>query len=95
MLRSVGDVGLSLSASSYSRTWACTLSNDTMRHGRNCSRSGVGDRVDALGRSVPLLQWSNWATIAVGDDPVGVAFDGTHIWVTNYLNDTVSKIAVG
>ena len=54
--------------------------------------AGLGDRVDALGRSVPLLQWSNWATIDVGDDPSGVAFDGTHIWVTNYLDDTVSKI---
>ena len=52
----------------------------------------LGDRVDALGRSVPLLQWSNWATIGVGDFPIGVAFDGTHIWVANYNGDTVSKI---
>ena len=35
------------------------------------------------------------ATIDVGDAPRGVAFDGTHIWVTNSLDDTVSKIPVG
>jgi len=34
-------------------------------------------------------------TIAVGDSPYGVAFDGTHMWVTNYDDDTVSKIPVG
>ena len=31
-------------------------------------------------------------TIAVGDSPYGVAFDGTHIWVPNLNDDTVSKI---
>ena len=30
--------------------------------------------------------------IAVGNDLRGVAFDGTHIWVTNREDDTVSKI---
>ena len=34
-------------------------------------------------------------TIAVGVAPFGVAFDGTHIWVTNYFDGTVSKIPVG
>ena len=34
-------------------------------------------------------------TIGVGDGPYAVAFDGTHIWVTNTNDDTVSKIAVG
>jgi YVTN family beta-propeller protein len=28
----------------------------------------------------------------VGDGPIGVAFDGTSIWVTNRASDTVSKI---
>ncbi|MDG2027934.1 MAG: S-layer homology domain-containing protein, partial [Acidimicrobiales bacterium] len=56
--------------------------------------AGLGDRVDALGRSVPLLQWSNSATITidVGNIPSGVAFDGTHIWTANYGDGTVSKI---
>ena len=35
------------------------------------------------------------ATIGGGDGPYGVAFDGTHIWVANYDDDTVSKIPVG
>ena len=33
-------------------------------------------------------------TVAVGDAPVGIAFDGTHIWVTNYNDNTVSRIDV-
>ena len=32
------------------------------------------------------------APITVGDFPIGVAFDGTHIWVVNLGGDTVSKI---
>ena len=53
--------------------------------------AGLGERVDAPGQRVALLQW--WQeTVGVGDDPTGVAFDGTHIWVTNYNDDTVSKI---
>jgi DNA-binding beta-propeller fold protein YncE len=35
------------------------------------------------------------ATIDVGNNPYGVAFDGTHIWTANSSDDTVSKIAVG
>jgi YVTN family beta-propeller protein len=31
-------------------------------------------------------------TIVVGSGAYGVAFDGTHIWVTNYGGDSVSKI---
>ena len=52
----------------------------------------LGDRVDAFGRSVPLLQWSNWATGPVGNGPSGVAFDGTNIWVTNRFDGTVTRI---
>ncbi|MBT5850956.1 MAG: YncE family protein, partial [Acidimicrobiaceae bacterium] len=32
------------------------------------------------------------ATIDVGNALAGVAFDGTHIWVTNLIDGTVSKI---
>ena len=32
------------------------------------------------------------ATVAVGDRPTGVAFDGSNIWVANSGDDTVSKI---
>jgi YVTN family beta-propeller protein len=35
------------------------------------------------------------ATITVGNNPFGVAFDGTHMWVANGSDDTVSKIPVG
>jgi YVTN family beta-propeller protein len=33
------------------------------------------------------------ATIAVGDDPRSVAFDGTNVWVTNFAGNSVSKIS--
>ena len=64
----------------------------TTADGAQTAADVLGERVDSLGRSVPLLQWSNWANIGVGDFPIGVAFDGTHIWVANYNDDTVSKI---
>ena len=35
------------------------------------------------------------ATIDVGNDPYGVAFDGTYIWVANFGDEAVSKIPVG
>ena len=35
------------------------------------------------------------APIGVGDFPFGVGFDGTHIWVANFSDGTVSKIPVG
>jgi YVTN family beta-propeller protein len=64
----------------------------TTAAGAQTAADVLGDRVDALGRSVPLLQWSNWATIGVGDGPFAVAFDGTHMWVANRFDGTVSKI---
>ena len=43
-----------------------------------------------------MLQWYQdpgaAATVPVGAFPVGVAFDGTNIWVTNLGAGTVSKI---
>src|SRR4030067_2821452 len=33
-------------------------------------------------------------TVTVGTSPRGVAFDGTHIWVTNYTSANVSKIDI-
>lgn len=45
---------------------------------------------------IALLQWYQdpgaAATIGVGEAPVGVAFDGTNIWVTNFTSDDVSKL---
>ena len=45
---------------------------------------------------IALIRWDTCnrvtATIGVGTNPFGVAFDGTNIWVTNYFSDNVSKI---
>ena len=32
-------------------------------------------------------------TIPVGNDPLGVSSDGTHVWATNSSDNTVSEIA--
>jgi YVTN family beta-propeller protein len=47
---------------------------------------------------VPLLQQTLFsrnvpaATIAVGNNPSGIVFDGTQIWVANYGSNSLSKI---
>jgi len=38
------------------------------------------------GRTVPVSR------ISAGKGPVGVAFDGAHIWVSNYADDSIKKI---
>ncbi|KAF5418451.1 MAG: DNA-binding beta-propeller fold protein YncE/DNA-binding beta-propeller fold protein YncE [Candidatus Methanocomedens sp.] len=47
---------------------------------------------------VPLLQFTVFdkvvATVSVGGGSFGIAFDGTHIWVTIEQSDTVSKIDI-
>ena len=47
----------------------------------------------------PQLAQNRWdqdlarpATVAAGFAPFGVAFDGTNIWITNLLSDTVTRI---
>ena len=45
---------------------------------------------------IAILAWYNdpgrAGVINVGDGPYGIAFDGTNIYVTNYVDDTVSVI---
>ncbi len=45
---------------------------------------------------IALLQWYQdpgaAATYPTGDGPLGVAFDGTNIWIANASSDTVSKM---
>ncbi|HOL72818.1 MAG TPA: hypothetical protein PLA43_18280 [Bryobacteraceae bacterium] len=45
--------------------------------------------------AIALLKWyeaNQVASFAVGQGPRGVAFDGTHIWVANYFDRTVTKL---
>ena len=48
------------------------------------------------GNCSAILRWDlpecTKATFATGDAPFGVAFDGSNIWVTNTLSDTVTKM---
>ena len=48
---------------------------------------------DAVYRVNPNTE-SIGLTVAVGDSPLGIAFDGTNIWVVNNGSNTVSKIPV-
>jgi hypothetical protein len=41
---------------------------------------------------IALLQWWSSVTYPVGNNPLGVAFDGTNIWVSNAGNGTVSEL---
>jgi YVTN family beta-propeller protein len=58
-------------------------------------QSTLGSRMSAT--DLATLAWyddpSRTRTIAVGDGPRAVAFDGTSIWVANALANTVQKIA--
>ena len=53
-------------------------------------------------RYVPLLAYTltrdfsefRNSTVSVGTGPAGIAFDGTHIWVTNDSSNNVSKIDI-
>ena len=59
--------------------------------GAQAAVDAVADEVAAERQRVALLQW--WqTTIAVGNNPRGVAFDGTHVWVANLIDGSVSKI---
>ena len=49
---------------------------------------------DPCSRRTPLPVWSQLPSVSVTARGGG-AFDGTHIWVTNLDDDTVSKIPVG
>ncbi|WP_395092725.1 YncE family protein, partial [Ilumatobacter sp.] len=68
--------------------------------GRGATQRG---RIEPAGPAGPLtsscaatLRWDlpacQTATVTVKQDPRGVAFDGTYIWVANFGGETVSKI---
>lgn len=59
---------------------ASALASDTFPNNQNLARLGQL-RWDLLGQRV-----------AVGTNPIGVAFDGTNIWVTNSGNANVTKL---
>ncbi len=45
---------------------------------------------------VALLHWYKADTVTsftVGNEPNGVAFDGANIWVANFIDGTVTKLA--
>jgi len=77
---------------------------DLRHHGvLDTCKTELASRLDARERrmcKVPLLQQTIFgravpvATIPVGNYPYEVAFDGAHIWVTNYNENSVSKIDI-
>jgi YVTN family beta-propeller protein len=83
------------------RTTKLTLA--TVRDALDTWLTELPGRLDARERKmyrVPLLQQTIFgravpvATIPVGNYPYEVAFDGAHIWVTNYNENSVSKIDI-
>jgi len=60
-------------------------------------KAKLGNRFDSTVRihRVPLLRQTLFGvgtTVPVGKNPHGIAFDGTHMWVTNEVSNNVSKI---
>ena len=45
-----------------------------------------------IGSALPASAATVVQTIDVGTNPTGVSSDGTHIWVTNNLDNTVTEI---
>ena len=92
------DVNTNRDAAAAAQTtadWAASAA-DAAQSAANAAQAAAEateDKVDAVRQRAALLQWSNWqGTIDVGLRPLGVAFDGTHIWTANYNDNTVSKI---
>ena len=56
----------------------------------------AGPRTALSSEQLATLSW--WedpprpATVAVGSNPIGMAFDGAHVWVANWISGDVSKI---
>jgi len=58
-------------------------------------RSSRANFVPLLATALGLEYYSGRASVvAVGDEPRYMAFDGTHVWVANWLSDNVSKIDI-
>ena len=60
------------------------------------STGSVGSAGPVSASCIALIRWDTCnkptATVPVGTYPRGVAFDGTNIWVANYVSGTVSKV---
>ena len=63
----------------------CRVFGWNPRLGRERRRSSTVSEIEASSGTVIR-------TIPVGSDPDGVSSDGTHVWVTNSVEDTVSEI---
>jgi YVTN family beta-propeller protein len=67
---------------------------------KRLASKGIGgaDGADGAAACAVTLLWNlpqcQTATVTVGTNPVGVAFDGNNMWVTNWGDGTVSKINV-
>jgi hypothetical protein len=63
------------------------VANSGMGTVTSVANSGMGGAVTRLRAS----DGTNWGTFTVGNQPRGIAFDGANIWVTNNVNNSVSK----
>ena len=73
---------------SLNNKWSSALLPKVRRRGR-CSF------VPLLSQTLKITYYSGRKTIVtVGTLPYGIAFDGTHVWVTNWTSGNVSRIVV-
>jgi hypothetical protein len=64
---------------------ALVVDGPSLDYGRNPEQIGMLRWYEAVSMTTPIA-------FDVGDDPEGLAFDGDHIWVANFMDDTVTKL---
>jgi len=64
---------------------ALLVEGPSLDQGRNPKQIGLLRWYEAVSMTAPI-------TFSVGNDPEGLAFDGDHIWVASFMDDTVTKL---
>ena len=86
-------LNFAISVDSVDRIFSSWLDNTPISFPACGSGSPTTEAVTPTSRP-ELISARVTATVNVGETPQAVAFDGSHMWVTNTLDDTVSKINV-
>jgi YVTN family beta-propeller protein len=80
-------------AASHTHTIANVTGLQAALDGKAAKRKYIGDPLLALALGLTYQSMRTpVATVTVGTSPVGVCFDGTHVWVANQGSGNVSKI---
>ena len=80
------------------QSYVATVANTGVRPNFGTTWSELGGHSVMTPTQLGSLRWdqdpNRPVTLSVGSLPLGVAFDGTSVWVANYGSNTVSKISM-